>query len=78
MKEVIRMSASLIRAAKDDSLVSVVCTHDDSDQKSVVLCALFRDEEGNLASYVPVAQLFDQVWSPWSKLTPPSAAIINE
>lgn len=72
---VTKTSAAVIAASKEDRLAVMVCTHADSDKKSVVLCIVYPSEDGKSVSYAPAAQLFDESWAPWQTMLPPECAL---
>ena len=74
MQRAIQMSAALISAAREDRLASIVCTDKDG-YYAVVLCAMFPDENGNTASYVPIARQFDPHYNAWTEMHPPKCAL---
>ena len=74
IQDVIKMSAAIIEAAKEDRLVSVVCK-DDEGKQAVILCAMYPGKDTNVANYVPLARQFDADFGNWIELYPPSCAV---
>lgn len=75
-REVVQATADLIRAARNDQLVAVVCTHAESKSPATILCYMHKSPDNpNQAIYVPMAMLLDREKDLWKYFTPPSSAI---
>lgn len=74
-KNAAAMTAELVRAAKEDRLVTMICNHSDSDEKATVLSVLTTLADTGKVSCVPLAQMFDNGWTPWTGMLPPKCSL---
>lgn len=78
-KVAVELTAELIRAARDDRLVALVCTHNDAPgEKSTVLCISTTIADTGRHQFVPMAQLFDTHWAPWPTMVPPACSVAEK
>lgn len=75
-KEIVQYAGYMIRAAKDDRLALVLCTHQDTGELVTVLCGMEQVAEGRV-SYIPYAMLFGEGAEPWTNFVPPSCASVE-
>lgn len=75
--EYLQYLGELTSAAKEERLVGLVCTHSESGEPAVILCAV-KQQEGGGASYIPVARLFDSNELSWADYDPPSDVFETE
>lgn len=75
-QDTIQATAALIRAAKADQLVAIVCHHQESKEPVTVICVMSPapDSPNNMIS-APVAMLFTEGNTPWTEYELPQAAI---
>jgi hypothetical protein len=75
-QDVIQATATLIRAAKADQLVAIVCHHQESKEPVTVICVMSPapDSPGNVVS-APIAMLFTEGNTPWLDYELPKAAL---
>ena len=69
------MTAALVRAAKEDRLVAMVCTKEGSEDKSTVLCMMTHLADTGNTSCIPMGQVFDDAFMSWQAMTPPACAM---
>jgi hypothetical protein len=74
-QEVVQAAAAVISAARDASLVAVICTHVESKQPATILCSMYEDKDNpGTAQYAPLAMLFTPGNAPWAAYEPPLSA----
>jgi len=72
--ETVRATANLIRSARDNKIVAIVCTHATLGHEGTILCTMEEGPEPDTAQYVPLALLFTPGNTPWQEYLPPDCA----
>lgn len=75
-QDALKATAQLLQAAEENRIVAVVCTHKETAEEGVILCASFDDEASQTSTYVPLGLLFTKGNATWTDYDPPSSAVV--